>query len=55
MGSLKKVTGTGLATLAGLNAIAQQTLESLNIDFQLTRMTDDSAKTIGSNWKNLPN
>ena len=36
MGSLKKVTGTGLATLAGLNAIAQQTLESLNIDFQLT-------------------
>ena len=49
MGSLKKVTGTGLATLAGLNTIAQQTLESLNIDFQLTRMTDDSAKTIGSN------
>jgi hypothetical protein len=49
MGSLKKVTGTGLATLAGLNAIAQQTLESLNVDFQITRMTDDSAKTIGSN------
>jgi hypothetical protein len=55
LGSLKKITGEGIAAFSALNPIAKNTLTFLDFDLQINPVDDNNAATIGANLAKFSN